>query len=180
MDSKNDTLCWCSLQYLCWHSIWMDLSLRKPCKMTSGPSKGSYTLVAVWSSPFYFSMQNLERTILKQNPKRHTMGQDCPKCKETPLVLSILIFLVWMYPYGSFGVPLIPKSHDTLAELFRFTGYMERNKVHFAPYLRFHWNHYMTLSDVCSTDWTKKDSAFLSSVAFYSIANFVASWLQWL
>ena len=24
----------------------------------------------------------------------------------------------------------------------------------------------LTMSDVCSTDWTKKDSAFLSSVAF--------------
>ena len=47
-------------------------------------------------------------------------------------------FLKCMYPYGSLGVPLVPKSHDELVELFRFTRYVERNKVHFAPFLRFH------------------------------------------
>jgi hypothetical protein len=36
----------------------------------------------------------------------------------------------------SLGVPLVPKSHDTLVELF--TRYVEGNKVHFAPFLRFH------------------------------------------
>ena len=29
-------------------------------------------------------------------------------------MLSILNLLVVMYPYGSLGVPLVPKSHDTL------------------------------------------------------------------
>ena len=42
------------------------------------------------------------------------------------------------YSYGSLGVPLVPKSHDILVELFRFTRYVERNKVCFAPFLRFH------------------------------------------
>ena len=37
-----------------------------------------------------------------------------------------------MYPFESLGVPLVPKSLDTLVELFRFTRYVERNKVHFA------------------------------------------------
>ena len=68
---------------------------------------------------------------------RRTMGQGCPKCKETPShMLAILIFLVLMYPYVSLGVPLVPKSHDTLVEIFRVTRYMERNKVHFSQFLR--------------------------------------------
>ena len=37
-----------------------------------------------------------------------------------------------MGPLESLGVPLVPKSLDTLVELFRFTRYVERNKVHFA------------------------------------------------
>ena len=79
---------------------------------------------------------------------RHTMGQDWPKCKETPSqILSILKFLVLMYPYGSLWVPLVSKSHDTLVELFRFARYVERNKVHFAPFLRFHQNHYIVFPD---------------------------------
>ena len=28
------------------------------------------------------------------------------------------------------------------------------------------WNNYYTISNVCGTDWQKKDSAFLSSIAF--------------
>ena len=34
-----------------------------------------------------------------------------------------------MYPYGYLEIPLAPKSHDTLVELFRFTIYVEKNKV---------------------------------------------------
>ena len=52
-----------------------------------------------------------------------------------------------MYPYGSLGVPLVPKSYDTSVELFIFTRYVERNKVHFAPFLRFHGNHYIDFLD---------------------------------
>ena len=37
-----------------------------------------------------------------------------------------------------------------------------------------------TVSGLCSIHWPKKDSAFLNSVAFYSITNYVASWLKWL
>ena len=37
-----------------------------------------------------------------------------------------------------------------------------------------------TVSDLCSIHWPKKDSAFLNSIAFYSITNYVASWLKWL
>ena len=81
-----------------------------------------------------------EKTALEKKVE-HTMGQDCPKCKETPLTVNVIdfdFFFVLMYPYGSFGVPLVPKSHDTLVEFFRFTRYVESNKVHFAPFLRFH------------------------------------------
>ena len=55
------------------------------------------------------------------------MGQDCPKCKETPSHSECHrfgFFFVLMYPYGSLGVPLVPKRHDTLVELFRFTRYV--------------------------------------------------------
>ena len=38
----------------------------------------------------------------------------------------------------------------------------------------------VTMSDVCSTHWSKKDSANFKRVAFYSIDNFVAFWLKWL
>ena len=61
--------------------------------------------------------------------------------KKPPLNVNAIdfdFFFVLMYPYGSLGVPLVPKSHDVLVELFRFTRYVERNKVHFAPFLRFH------------------------------------------
>ena len=59
--------------------------------------------------------------------------------KKPPLTVKVILnFLVLMYPYGSLGVPLFPKSHDTLVELLRFTKYVERNKVHYAPLLRFH------------------------------------------
>ena len=43
--------------------------------------------------------------------------------------------------------PLGPKSHDILVELIRFKNYVERNKVHFAPFLRFHGNHYIDFLD---------------------------------
>ena len=47
-----------------------------------------------------------------------------------------------MYPYGSLGVPLVPKVMiHWYYESIRLTRYVERNKVHFAPFLRFHWNH---------------------------------------
>ena len=67
--------------------------------------------------------------------------------KKPQGMLSILNFLVLMYPYGSVGVLLVPKSHNTFVELFRFTRYVERNKVHFAQFLRFHWNHYIVFPD---------------------------------
>ena len=69
--------------------------------------------------------------------------------KKPSLTVNVINFdfLVLMYPYVSLGVPLVPKSHDTLVELFRFTRYVERNKVHFAPFLRFHWNHYIAFPD---------------------------------
>jgi hypothetical protein len=38
---------------------------------------------------------------------------------------------LWV-PWSSLGVPLVSK------EIFRFTRYLERNKVHFAPFIRFH------------------------------------------
>ena len=31
----------------------------------------------------------------------------------------------FMYPYGSLEVPLVPKSHNTLVELFKITRYVE-------------------------------------------------------
>ena len=58
-----------------------------------------------------------------------------------------LNFLVLMYPFGSLGVPWSQKVNDTFVELFRFTRYVERNKVHFAPSLRFQWNHYIVFPD---------------------------------
>ena len=64
--------------------------------------------------------------------------------KKPPLTV-ILNFLVLMNPLGSLWVPLVPKSHDTLLELFRFTRYLERNKVHLTPFPRYHWNHYIAL-----------------------------------
>jgi hypothetical protein len=45
---------------------------------------------------------------------RHTMGQDCPKCKETPSHSEcywFYLFFVLMYPYGSLGVHLVPKRN---------------------------------------------------------------------
>ena len=57
---------------------------------------------------------------------------------KKPSLTVILNFLVLMNPFESLGIPLVPKSHDTLLELFRFTRYVKRNKVHFAPFLRFH------------------------------------------
>ena len=44
---------------------------------------------------------------------------------------------IWV-PWSPFG----PKKLWYMVELFRFTRYVERNKVHFAPFLRFHWNHH--------------------------------------
>ena len=102
------------------------------------------------------------------------MGQDRQKCKETPLsewMSSILDFLVLMYLYGSLGVPLVPKSHDTLLELFKFTRYVEGTKVHFAPFLRFHWNHYigfltsLTVSKIVTS--TKKTGGPSEETKFY-------------
>ena len=61
----------------------------------------------------------------------HTMGQACPKCKETPShMLAILIFLVLMYPYVSLGVPLVPKSHDTLVKPFKNKEGQKNFQVH--------------------------------------------------
>ena len=63
------------------------------------------------------------------------------KVKKPPLRVNDInfdFFFVFMYPYGSLGIPSVPKSRDALVESFRFTRYVERNKVHFAPFLRFH------------------------------------------
>ena len=59
--------------------------------------------------------------------------------KKPPLRVNVFNFefLVLMYPYGSLGVPLVPKSHDTLVELFRFTRYWERHKVHLLQFKDF-------------------------------------------
>ena len=60
--------------------------------------------------------------------------------KKPPLTVNVIDFDFFglMHSYEVLGVPLVPKSHDTLEELFRFKRYVERNKVHFAPFLRFH------------------------------------------
>ena len=57
--------------------------------------------------------------------------------KKPPLIVNVIDFDSFGFNV-SMWVPLVPKSHDTLVELFRFTRYVERNKVHFAPFLRFH------------------------------------------
>jgi hypothetical protein len=60
--------------------------------------------------------------------------------KKPPLTVNVTNFESFDFNVSIWvlGVPLVPKSHDTLVELFRFTRYVERNKVHFAPFLRFH------------------------------------------
>ena len=47
----------------------------------------------------------------------------------------------------------------------------------FQSYIERLW---FTVWNVCSTHWLKKDRAFFKSVAFYGIANFVASLPKWL
>ena len=72
-------------------------------------------------------------------------------------MLSIWFFLVLVYSYGSLGVPLVPKNHDALVELFRFTS-------------MFHWNHYIALpnfSDVWhSLGLTKKKGEHVENIKF--------------
>ena len=59
--------------------------------------------------------------------------------KKPPLRVNVINFEVFDFNVSIWvsWSPLGPKSHDTLVELFRFTRYLERNKVHFAPFLRF-------------------------------------------
>ena len=59
--------------------------------------------------------------------------------KKPPLTVNVIDFdffgfnvSIWV-PWSTLG----PKPYGTLVELFRFTRYVERNKVHFAPFLRF-------------------------------------------
>jgi hypothetical protein len=60
--------------------------------------------------------------------------------KKPPLTVNVIDFEFFGFnvSYWYLGVPLVPKSHDTLVELFRFTRYLERNKLNFAPFIRFH------------------------------------------
>ena len=80
----------------------------------------------LWSDYMKMAFSKTEKCLRKC--KWHTMGQDRSKCKET---LShsewhrFWIFGFFMYPYGSLEVPLVPKSHNTLVELFKFTRYVE-------------------------------------------------------
>ena len=70
-----------------------------------------------------------------------TMGQNRPKCKETPLPLTVNVidfeFFVLNVPEWVPWSPLDPKCYNTLVELFRFTEYVEKNKMHIAPFLKF-------------------------------------------
>ena len=112
----------------------------------------------------------------KPSQELRTMGQDRPKYKETVSYSESFWFWFWfflflMYPYGSLWVPLTPKSHDTLVELFKFTRYVEGTKMHFAPFLRFHWNHYigfltsLTVSKIVTS--TKKTGGPSEETKFY-------------
>ena len=60
--------------------------------------------------------------------------------KKPPLRLNVIdfIFLVLMYAYGSLGVLLVPKSHDTLGRIIQIYKICGENKVHFAPFIRYH------------------------------------------
>jgi hypothetical protein len=113
---------------------------------------------------------------------RRTMGQDHPKCKETlshSEYYRFRFFLVLMYRYGSLGVPLVPKNHDTLEELFRFPRYVERinGQMHHiqvwgfftflailaycAPCRRRRWNTSRCVAVQCTCSLTRCEIFFL-------------------
>ena len=63
-------------------------------------------------------------------PKRSTAqaalwARIAQNVKKKPLTENVINFELFglMYPYVSFGVPFVPKRHDTLIELFRFTRF---------------------------------------------------------
>jgi hypothetical protein len=60
--------------------------------------------------------------------------------KKPPVTVSVIDFEFFGFNESIWvsKSPLGPKSHDTLEVLFRFRRYVEKNKVHFAPFLRFH------------------------------------------
>ena len=61
------------------------------------------------------------------------IAQNVKKPSHTVNVIGFYLFFVLMYPNKSLGVPLVPKSHDTLA-VYSGLQDVERNKVHFAPF----------------------------------------------
>ena len=72
-------------------------------------------------------------------------GPGLPKIvKKPPLTVNVIDFEIFGFyvsiwvPWSPLRVPLVPKSHDSLVELFRFTRFVKRNKVCFAQFLRFH------------------------------------------
>ena len=92
---------------------------------------------------FYFQWHSLSDCI-----ERRTMGQTAPKRPETPIlewISPILILMVLICPYGSPWVPLVPKSHYKLVEVFKFTRYVARNHMQFWPFSSFQWNHFHDL-----------------------------------
>ena len=64
--------------------------------------------------------------IVGQNLTGTLWARIAENVKKPSLTVNVidLNFLVLMYPHGSLGVPLVPKSHDTLVAIFRFTRYV--------------------------------------------------------
>ena len=88
------------------------------------------------------------RRLAASEIKRRTMGQTAPKRPETPIlewISPILILMVLICPYGSPWVPLVPKSHYKLVEVFKFTRYVARNHMQFWSFSSFQWNHFHDL-----------------------------------
>ena len=59
--------------------------------------------------------------------------------KKLPLTVNVIDFefFVLNVPEWVPWSPLDPKCYNTLVELFRFTEYVEKNKMHIAPFLKF-------------------------------------------
>ena len=81
----------------------------------------------------------------------------------------------YYYPRVSFSYPCV-QSHNGMKKIRKMKVYENKECPHMGlgknmllymvarVFIKKH--SYSTISDVCSTDWEKKDSAFLSSVAF--------------
>jgi hypothetical protein len=66
--------------------------------------------------------------------------------KKPPLKVNVIDFEFFGFNVSKwvFGVPLVPKSHDTLVELFRFIRYWERKKVHLLHFTEITIKHFPT------------------------------------